>query len=657
MKLRSKLLLVTLTLLLLPWAGLLILQAFEGMLRKTSENAGLEAVRTSALLLATQTEFFDNRSNTFRPMALGENIRMDGVLTDWPGLLRKNDQASYALAADNKALWLALQLQPSQPAWYQSQRPLPRVDHIQLKTSGQAFRIAANRPGRITAWRLVNNQLQLDGRIRGYWQHTADQATIEIRIPRELLKGPVNLSLNQPGQPQIQLLHRQSLRYPTPELGRWLAALASQGSVLVVDSNGLQIARNEPRNIAAANDNELGLGDRMAYRLLVDNPPSVLSNNAIQQQKRNLLNQALNNQPATAWWQRQSFGTAWLAAAYPIRNQQQQVVGAVLMVQPDNALQGFTNQALARLGLITFGAFAAASLMLLLLATWLSFRIQRLSRAADNAVTEDGRFNTFKPSNAKDEIGDLSRSFADMLKDLQSYTDYLRDLATKLSHELRTPLAIVRSSLDNLEQSSLANHSLDSSHSENDTRQYIQRARDGAVRLSAILTAMSAAKRIEQAIGSAEPETFDLAALLASMTQAYRDTWPEQRFEISNLEHASYTGMPELIAQALDKLVDNAQDFCHKQGRIVLSLEPHEHGFILAVHNDGPALPKTMQGRLFDSMVSLREHQAPEDHNQQHGAPHLGLGLYIVRLVAAAHNGHVTASNELNGVTFKLYLP
>ena len=52
---------------------------------------------------------------------------------------------------------------------------------------------------------------------------------------------------------------------------------------------------------------------------------------------------------------------------------------------------------------------------------------------------------------ASDELGDLARSFKNLLGRLREHTEYLRTLASKLSHELRTPLAVVTTSLDNLE--------------------------------------------------------------------------------------------------------------------------------------------------------------------------------------------------------------
>ena len=68
--------------------------------------------------------------------------------------------------------------------------------------------------------------------------------------------------------------------------------------------------------------------------------------------------------------------------------------------------------------------------------------------------------------------------------------------------------------------------------------------------------------------------------------------------------------------------------------------------------NEGPQLPAEMAGQLFDSMVSVRAHRAGD-------VPHLGLGLYIVRLIAEFHGGHAALSNRAdgNGVEASVMLP
>ncbi|HVC16320.1 MAG TPA: ATP-binding protein, partial [Rhodanobacter sp.] len=110
--------------------------------------------------------------------------------------------------------------------------------------------------------------------------------------------------------------------------------------------------------------------------------------------------------------------------------------------------------------------------------------------------------------------------------------------------------------------------------------------------------------------------------------------------------------VPELIAQALDKLLDNALSFTPAQGWLRLSVRATVDGAEIALANQGPPLPEAMQGRLFDSLVSLRDKATPGD------APHLGLGLYVVRLVAERHGGTALAHNldDGSGVAFSLQL-
>jgi len=94
--------------------------------------------------------------------------------------------------------------------------------------------------------------------------------------------------------------------------------------------------------------------------------------------------------------------------------------------------------------------------------------------------------------------------------------------------------------------------------------------------------------------------------------------------------------------------VENAVDFAVAASPIRICLETDG---CLRVENAGPLLPDAIRDSLFESMVSLRsEHSA--------GAPHLGLGLYIARLIAEFHGGTLHAENlpRGGGVAFEARL-
>jgi signal transduction histidine kinase len=147
---------------------------------------------------------------------------------------------------------------------------------------------------------------------------------------------------------------------------------------------------------------------------------------------------------------------------------------------------------------------------------------------------------------------------------------------------------------------------------------------------------------------NAETVSFDLEAVLTSTAGAYRDAYPDHRIEFSGTGSAlPCRGSPELLIQMLDKLVDNATGFAPPGTTVWLGLTADRDFVTLSVENAGPPLPEQLKGRLFDSLVSVR---SGDDR-------HLGLGLYIARLIAEGHGGTITADNTDDGVRFDIRLP
>ena len=319
-----------------------------------------------------------------------------------------------------------------------------------------------------------------------------------------------------------------------------------------------------------------------------------------------------------------------VSAAHPIWVGDE-VHGAVVVEETANRIASLRNQALERLLLVTLAAFALVAAVLLWFATRISNRIRRLSDEAEAAIDARGRVTRLvTASEAADEIGDLSRSFTTVLGRLARYNDYLVALASRLSHELRTPVAVVRSSLENLHAARTAD----------ETRTYVARAEEGLGRLSTILSRMTEASRLEQSLSAAERERFDAAAVVRGCVEGYRLAYAPRTFELEvPAEQVLASGSADLLAQMLDKLAENAVDFAAAGTAIRVLLGPVGR---LRIENQGPPLPDAIRDSLFDSMVSLRSERTD-------GAPHLGLGLYIARLIAEFHGGALRAENLPGG--------
>jgi signal transduction histidine kinase len=213
-------------------------------------------------------------------------------------------------------------------------------------------------------------------------------------------------------------------------------------------------------------------------------------------------------------------------------------------------------------------------------------------------------------------------------------------LAGRLSHELRTPIAVVRSSLENLKLAP----------SPEEARTYIGRAEEGLARLTRILERMAEASRLEQSLRAAERERFDCVPVVRGCVEGYRLAYAPREFRLSLPDSAApVRGAPDLLAQMLDKLAENAADFAALGSAVRVALAARGDAMLLRVENDGPRLPAEIADALFESMVSRREARAD-------GVPHLGLGLYVARLIAEFHGGALRAENLPGGVAIEARL-
>ena len=667
MTLRIKLLLVALVALVLPWAGFQFVKQMEVLLRQGQEQAQLVSAQALARALVASAPAIPA---TGRALGLGPAppmLLLDGSGDDWgsvrlPAITGGGGRMSLRLALAAGTLYGLLEVndQSRQRADVQADS---RFDEIELEFSNalgtRRFRLGNSAPGNL---QILASPESARPDLRVFWQETSAGYRIEFALVgsqdgdslalRQFDAGPaasrttIGFVESAAGrEPPIVLF------WPDGILAQALTALASPGTRLrLIDSEGLVLARAGRLSVSeqSAPRRARNRWYTLLYRLLLAPPFSRAADYAWDLPALDALEvwTALSGIPASVWRPSADEGAVIVAAAVPVR-WSGDTRGALVYERGSEALLVLANRAVAKLMAVSLLAVLVAGLVLFGFAGVLSWRIRRLHDATERVLRPDGRLDPKLPHlAASDEIGDLSRAFARLLDEIGGYHDYLKTLASKLSHELNTPLAIVRSSLDNLDHESLPSSA----------RVYADRARDGAERLWGILRTMSEASRMERAINAAEAEDFDLAEVVRGNAESYRQLAGGRSVRVWVPDQPMmFHGAPELIAQALDKLFDNARGFTPEDGWIRIKLSADADGFEIAVANSGPPLPERMSERLFDSMVSMRDGGALRAAGL---VPHLGLGLYIVRLVAAAHAGSASAVNLPTdaGVEFRLRL-
>lgn len=680
MGLRTQLLFVSLTTLLLPWAGCHYAQEMEQALRENQSQSLQQQAQVLGQLVQTAELPSDLPDAVFYTPRRYQPVQVDGYGDDWQNhvshVLAPGVQLQKALYGER--LYLFLQVKTPHIQYYNPGLDFAESDHLRLTThDGRVQRqwvLFTSGPGQLQAQQWFRQQKTLHPMqdMNVWWQETHDGFNLEISVATADLLPYVVLDLYQSADGSRARKITSSLQ-PQRGLGDyWLQPVAALGPLLqsqrndeldavLVDPSGWPLSPqkdwvNHPQEIPPPTDAEnlLNQGVGRFYRMLIDlltpsggqQPWPLAQEELSTSQDRfgldslHLDSVHLQAGPKSGWYQLQQQQQSALLVSQPVL-QDGKLMGYLLLSQTGEALISLTNDALRRVTSLTLMVLLLVILVLVLFASSLSWRIRKLKTSAEQAISSDGKVHPFQPSRRQDEIGDLSRSYYALLDRVRGYTEYLETLNSKLAHELRTPLAIVKSSLE-LAQAQPGN------------AEYLQRAEDGIERLRQILSAMSEASRVEQTIQQSERRHFDLVPLVRDLTRAYGDTYPQYQFACATkLETAPLEGSPELMAQLLDKLVDNARSFTPPGGRISLGLERHAQLNVLWVRNEGSQLPDGLAHQLFDSLVSQRS----KEHKGE--APHLGLGLFIVRLIAEAHGGQVQACNlaDGSGVQFSVSLP
>ena len=448
---------------------------------------------------------------------------------------------------------------------------------------------------------------------------------------------------------------------PSPEIERIIKGLGHSNSrIWVIDKHRRVLARaGDIRNsIGTFGDVEVGTTDSqnwwrkfehkylhpLYYRWLTRPPQDFIDElERATELAGTHIQSAIAGEVQSTWYLTPDKKAVVLSAAHPIWIDEN-VMGVVVAEETTNGIRTIRNKALEKLFTVILAVMLLSTFTLFLFASRISARIRKLRTAAEHAIDEHGRIHaTFEGSNVGDEIGDLSRSFANILRRLGQYNSYLENMTSRLSHEFRTPVTVVRSSLDNL---AMLKHDQEASI-------YIERAQEGIKRLNTILTSMSEATRLEHSLQSSEKEIFNLTEVVEGCIEGYRSAYPNYQLQSEICKQAlNVNGVPENIAQLIDKVVANAVEFSETNNEIQILLSKEMGQSKLTIINKGPLLSEEMQGRLFESMVSVRE-------QNKKGKMHLGIGLYIARVIAEFHQGHITIENGADrlGVVATIWLP
>ncbi|REL26799.1 proteobacterial dedicated sortase system histidine kinase [Thalassotalea euphylliae] len=725
--LRTKLVILSSFLFTIPWFGYQYVWEMEKYLRYGQEQTIVGTARALATTLHDRPNLFDNQASFLASVEKGKDlygfqirqpIQLDGRYNDWPDfegkahfyqdsniIWQEPNQAvslrfNAAVGKYDKYLYLFFNVVDDKLVFRgNNARSIYLNDHLTLSLTApdgehQQYIVSNKNQGWIESFQLDNQtgRPQPINYIQGVWQSNNTGYNVELRLPLDYVGNKIGFSFADVDTPSTKATslvgsantsdpeQLGTILVPSPEIERIVKGMSyTQSSIWVIDKHQRVLASAGDINSASgvwrsttSTDASEGIWPTWwhwlqthvlhpLYYQVLTKPTQDFYDQLYDESHLagEHIEQALSGEVHSQWRLSTDKQAVILSAAYPIYIDEQ-VQGAVIVEETTNGIKTLRNKALEQLFTSILAILLVGTISFFFFASRISNRIRQLRNHAEVAIDEHGRVKEDLPAlKGNDEIGDLSRSFSTAVSRLTQYNQYLENLSSRLSHELRTPIAVVRTSIENLSMYPIPENA----------KAYIERAESGVHRLNHIITSMTEATRVEQLLQRTEKQTFNAYEVIASCISGFKQIHPETRFNFqAPNQKANVLGSPEHLAQMLEKIVTNAVEFS-SDSQVGIMLITVKKNLILTVKNNGELLPDTMENRLFNSMVSLREESNSLIKNNQqtpatsqpssNSQPHLGLGLFIARLICEYHQGQISAQNcfDPNGVQINIEIP
>jgi signal transduction histidine kinase len=338
-------------------------------------------------------------------------------------------------------------------------------------------------------------------------------------------------------------------------------------------------------------------------------------------------------------------GTEYARAALPFTTSGPDPAHWVLVVR--KPLDTVNNAVAAVRTAFLYAALAGLALTLILvipLSGRIVRRLQRLRQAALQ-LADEGPPVEVPQDRARDEVGDLARTFALMQVRLQQQEEARRAFVSTASHELRTPLATLDGMLELLDDD-LRGGEPDL----HDARSLVERSRTQSRRLARLAADLLDLSRLDAQV-ELRSERVELGELSRAVLAEF-ELGTSEREIVSVLDDSSGQvwawGDPGGVARIVRILLDNAVRVSPQGGEIRVELRGGPRAS-LTVRDEGPGVAPEERELIFQRFQRGRATA---------GTAGFGLGLAIGRELAQRMGGElVLEGTDRPGAEFTLRLP
>ncbi len=304
-------------------------------------------------------------------------------------------------------------------------------------------------------------------------------------------------------------------------------------------------------------------------------------------------------------------------------------------------------QTTTRWGLVGLGVSVLLGLLGVIFLTYSIRRPIRELRGGIGSISKEGSSKPIRVF-SKDEFGELSVAFNEMIYRLGEEERMRSDFVAMLSHEIRTPLTSI------LESVNLILEELLGPINERQER-FLQIASREIERINELLHVQLQVSRMETGLLEIHPRPFDPAILVANSLQRLTPAAEAKGIETKVEAPARLSpvkGDPDYLQQVLLNLVGNAIKFSCSGGEVVVRVEPDkdEKSLRFSVSDNGRGIPEEEQPLVFS-----KYYRVSGVGDQADG---FGLGLSVSKQIVEVHGGDIWLESRLGqGSTFGFTIP
>ncbi|MBI4231064.1 MAG: PAS domain-containing protein [Planctomycetes bacterium] len=234
----------------------------------------------------------------------------------------------------------------------------------------------------------------------------------------------------------------------------------------------------------------------------------------------------------------------------------------------------------------------------------------------------------------------------DDVTELRRLETVRRDFVANVSHEIKTPVTALRGTVETILD--------DPAMPPERQRRFLERAKEQALRLTALVTDLLALARAESATG-------EIARVPLDARSPVQETLDALRAEAEGKRHALTADLPpsplavlaegEALRQIAGNLLDNAIKYTPEGGSIRVRLAADGNHALLEVSDNGIGIEPRDQERIFERFYRV-------DKSRGRDTGGTGLGLSIVRHLALALGGEVSVESAPGrGSVFRVRIP